>query len=248
MNYYSYIVICDQLKRVDQLMKESSSTLTLLTSWSKSDDINPIGVMRGTISLSDFVSNLIMTMDKQMFHPVQEIARSEANRLSEILSSMMVADSDLINVLKKGMLQSIRTKLDKDTLLLMHIQEQSDLVGLYRRRLLDKALNLLIGQAVRRDRSRVSFILVIESINQKWAVSVGIGESLVVNPVGIGMTLTESQAKSRASAIFKGKTLLSTMYNLRTPSEREQFHPDNRRAASVWDKQQIVDPFKDPKS
>jgi len=65
----------------------------------------------------------------------------------------MIGDIDLKLLLRKGTIQSIRTKIDAKSLLLGHMVD-STVLDIYRRRLLDKTLRLIISCAVT-DRSRV---------------------------------------------------------------------------------------------
>jgi hypothetical protein len=62
--------------------------------------------------------------------------------LAEILSEMMIGSVDMRKLFEKGTLQSIRTRLDQRSLILGHMKDD-DILFIYRRRLLNKAIRML---------------------------------------------------------------------------------------------------------
>jgi hypothetical protein len=117
------------------------------------------------MKLEDYISELLVVLEDKHFHPAQNIARSEANRLADILSKFMLVDTDVIKELRRGLIQSIRVKLDEKSLLLGHMRDP-EVVNIYQRRLLDKALRLLTTTAVTKRARVISQNIFISTLQQ----------------------------------------------------------------------------------
>lgn len=220
------------MKKMDQMLNSSSTTLASILTWAKESGYKPFKVVMGNIRIEDFISEIMSSSDSKFFHPIQEIARSEANRLTDILSQMMLADSDIITSIRKGLIQSIHSRLEiKDRT----SNDKIHSVGLYNRRLLDKTLRTLIS-IVSTDRSRVlSHTIRIESVDQTWTVRFTLGEDLLITPLKVNNPLSELEINSKLDSALKGVTFANTIFASRTPDSRRKYHPGDRLTASKGD-------------
>jgi len=103
--------------------------------------------------------------DQEFFHPVQEIARSEANRLTDILSQMMLLEGDITNKLRRGLIQSIHTRLAESQSRLPS-NSLRNTSTIFDRRLLEKALRTLLNIASVDRNRELSQSITLQSIQQ----------------------------------------------------------------------------------
>lgn len=228
-NMLTYMVITDQMKRIDQMLSSSTSTLSAILSWAKSSGYKPIKVVMGNIRFEDFIAEVMSGSEGSFFHPVQEIARSEANRLTDILSQLMLSEGDMVSKIRKGLIQSIHTQLEQKDRMGGDTVHSS---GLYNRRLIEKTLRTLVS-ICSTDRSRkLVHTIKIQSIDQTWTIQYVIGESLVVSPLRVTNPLSESEVNNKLETSLKGVTFANSIFSSVTPEEKRKYHPGNRLTSS----------------
>jgi hypothetical protein len=225
--FLTYTIVQDQLSKLDRLLQSSNNTLSAMMQWVTTSGYVPMSVANGEITLEDFIKDIMIKSDTTFFHPIQEIARSESNRISEILTKFIMAPSHMREFLRKGLVDSIRIQLDQNNI--RRTSQPPQFAPVYKR-LLDKALRLLL-KTRETDSKSVSNSLKLQAIDQIWNLSVGLGRPFTVSPLITKVSFNSSISDARLRTVTKGITL-SQALSQKTPETRRIFHPKGRLQAS----------------
>lgn len=180
VNFYYYVLFSEAISKIDAAVKRTSSIVSVLNlepSMAPGEDeavyMAPSDMRLGRIVKSQLNDETASVM----IHPVQDVALSIARRLVALLNLFNGVFLDYKTLLRSPLLSALNFSLDKKA---SYMPVPDSIFG--DRRVMDKALRLLIGLLASGNTLTASYTGRIEGVTHLWLVKVTIGKELVIMP------------------------------------------------------------------
>lgn len=222
-NFYYYVQITDCLSKVDMIAKRTSNMLSIfdlevrtrpdgMSSYVSGLPLSLSMIINSQLSdkpgFEDKYSHLQHTHNKARFvHPIQDVVLSVGNKILSILNMFNGSTVDIPSLLKMKEISILDFSLDKKA---KYMSTSSNTV-LGNRRVLEKALRLLIATTKKEGSKNVSYIGKLDGITHLWSVNVTVGKKLIITPHVKRLNSINQGSETRLSSSIKKTTLLGSI-------------------------------------
>nr|BAN85985.1 putative RNA-dependent RNA polymerase [Rhizophagus sp. HR1 mitovirus-like ssRNA] len=216
-NAYLYVAITEQLKRVDNLLRQAqiihSAIETNAFGYSTFDPVRILG-WKYTDPAVD-LKKLAATMPQlSPTHPIVKASQIEMDRLGALLADLRSGDTRVVEMAQSNILDMFRSSLVDTWLDPSAARAQAD------RTLLQRAMTLLSDIILNRTKDDngkkahyVDFSINLAYVNRLWTVSWKLGGDVAINAVRSRIVSDPTDAKTNFSQLFN-ETSMSTLFHV----------------------------------
>jgi len=213
INFFGYVVLTEQMSRLNNLVQGSLSTIDIILKTLTQKGIQPDDILKpvensDAKSVDEFISDFVSNKDKNFTHPIYKITESEAQRLVDLLSTIIASPSELRNIMYKGVVDSLRATV-MDMLKPSRFTQSAAIST----RLSLRTLTLLMKSVDDPEHKPISQTFKIPIINQIWTITVALGRGLIITPQINASVATKVQSISSIQSSLKDISLKSRLLN-----------------------------------
>jgi len=206
INFYYYVLLSEQMAKVDTVAKKMSNFISILSTDGATKPEGMGSHLAGTHqSLDVIVSSNSAKVESaakgQITHPVQDVVRQVGAKVVRVLNLFNSSALDYRKLLNSGALDALNFSLDQKA---TYVSSPRTLFG--DRRVLAKVFTLMKKMKNSQDSKTVSFTGSIQGVSHLWLMKVTLGGKLVVTPHTPKITMISEGFQTRVKNVKKTST------------------------------------------